>query len=476
MACAQQSPTEYLRNARKNLVTRMKNLPVIIENLYQKNVFNDYEVDTLKAEKTEFDKARCILDWVINKGEIASYELLRILDVTQKRTLSSDLRYWISCFPFRWEDTEASYSFGTKPCQIYQTQLKMKAKNILKNQRERFCKYLDDKAQVNFSFISLVLETGSVMKTQCKIKLKNKKCKKLRPKKLRAYIPNEEQALSPEDLLKWQDQNILIIGKPGVGKTTVVQEMLRCWTEKDNRELDYQFYFDECVLPHSSSIASLQSVLFDVYLKPMEKDRMEVFKDIEENSDNVVIVFDGVTDLEENSILWKIMNHELLPDAKIVITCRSEVEDDPVFSIWPTRKVYVQGFSEESINTYYQSMLGHDPVLLDVILKNQELFSLSHVPLYAFMIVDLIQFKNDTVCNHSHTVTEMYIHIFRLAVKKHGNKKNKQIDKYLKEMKSQVYRLMENAFNATMQKCLNLPDISSDETDVCHVSCSERRN
>uniref|UniRef100_A0A672QMA1 CARD domain-containing protein n=1 Tax=Sinocyclocheilus grahami TaxID=75366 RepID=A0A672QMA1_SINGR len=99
-------------NARKNLVTRMKNLPVIIENLYQKNVFNDYEVDTLKAEKTEFDKARCILDWVINKGEIASYELLRILDVTQKRTLSSDLRYWISCFPFRWEDTEASYSFG----------------------------------------------------------------------------------------------------------------------------------------------------------------------------------------------------------------------------------------------------------------------------------------------------------------------------------------------------------------------------
>ncbi|XP_016117864.1 uncharacterized protein [Sinocyclocheilus grahami] len=469
MACAQQSPTEYLRNARKNLVTRMKNLPVIIENLYQKNVFNDYEIDTLKAEKTEFDKARCILDWVINKGEIASYELLRILDVTQKRTLPSDLRYWISCFPFRWEDTEASYSFGTKPCQIYQTQLKMKAKNILKNQRERFCKYLDDKAQVNFSFISLVLETGSVMKTQCKIKLKNKKCKKLRPKKLRAYIPNEEQALSPEDLLKWQDQNILIIGKPGVGKTTVVQEMLRCWAEKDNRELDYQFYFDERVLPHSSSIASLQSVLFDVYLKPMEKDRMEVFKDIEENSDNVVIVFDGVTDLEENSILWKIMNHELLPDAKIVITCRSEVEDDPVFSIWPTRKVYVQGFSEESINTYYQSMLGHDPVLLDVILKNQELFSLSHVPLYAFMIVDLIQFKNDTVCNHSHTVTEMYIHIFRLAVKKHGNKKNKQIDKYLKEMKGQVYRLMENAFNATMQKCLNLPDISSDETDVCHA-------
>uniref|UniRef100_A0A672PXV7 CARD domain-containing protein n=1 Tax=Sinocyclocheilus grahami TaxID=75366 RepID=A0A672PXV7_SINGR len=99
-------------NARKKLVTHMKNFPLIIENLYQQNVFNDYEVDALKAERTEFDKARCILDWVINKGEMASYELLRILDVTKKRTLDPGLHYWISCFSFRVEDTEPSYLFG----------------------------------------------------------------------------------------------------------------------------------------------------------------------------------------------------------------------------------------------------------------------------------------------------------------------------------------------------------------------------
>ncbi len=243
--------------------------------------------------------------------------------------------------------------------------------------------------------------------------------------------------------------------------------MLRLLAEKDDRQINYMFYFDESVLAHSCSIASLEALLFDVYLKPMEKDRKEVLQDIEENSENVVFVFDGVTDLEENLILWKIMKHELLPDSKIVITCRSEVEDDLLFCNWPTRKVYVQGFSEESIKTYYQSRLGHDPILLDVILKNQELFSLSHVPLYAFMIVDLIMFKNDSVCNHPHTVTEMYIHIFRLAVKKHGNKQNKQIDKYLKEKKYQIHTLMENAFNATKQKTLHFN--SSDETDICHA-------
>ncbi|KAI2647132.1 Protein NLRC5 [Labeo rohita] len=413
MACAQKSATEYLRNARKNLVTNMKNLPLIIENLYQKNVFNDYEVDDLKAEKTEFDKARSILDWVIKKGDIASYKFLQILD----------------------------------------TQLKQRAKSILKKQRGRFCKYLEKK-HVNFSFIPLVLETDSVVKTpQCKINLKNKKCKKLRPKKLRAYIPNEGQTLSPEDLLKCRNKNILITGKPGVGKTTVVQEMLHLWAEKDDREIDY-------------IVASLESLLFDVYIKPMDKDRKDVFQDIEENSDNVVIVFDGVTDLEENSILWKIMNHELLPDAKIVITCRSEVEDDPLFSDWPTRRVYVQGFSGKSIKAYYQSMLGHDPVHLDVILKNQELFSLSHVPMYAFMVAAFISFKNDTKNNHPHTVTEMYIHIFRLTMMKHGGKEIKEIDKYLREIKYKIHPLMENAFSATMQKTLNL---NSCETDICHA-------
>ncbi|XP_056089434.1 nucleotide-binding oligomerization domain-containing protein 2-like isoform X2 [Rhinichthys klamathensis goyatoka] len=460
MACARQSAIEFLKNARRNLVTDMKNLPLIIENLYQRKVFNDHEVDDLKAERTEFDKARCILDWVINKGEEASYELLKILDVTKKRTLHPDLHTWISCFPFRWEEEGVSYSFGTKPCQNYQSALKKKAKRILKEQREGCCKYRDDKAQGNFHFIPVVLETDSVLKTpQCKIKWKNKKCKKLRPKKLRAYIPTEQQALSPVDLLRCQDKSILLIGKPGIGKTTVVQEMLRLWAEKEDQELDYMFYFDEGVLAHSSSNDDLESILFKVYLKPMDKDRTDVFQEIEENSENVVIIFDGVVDLKENSTLWKIMNHELLPDAKIIITCRSEVEYDPLFSKWPTLKVYVEGFSEESINAYYQKMLGHDPDLLDVVLKNQELFSLSHVPMYAFMIVDLIQFKNHNVFNHPNTVTEMYIHIFRVAV----NKKIEQIDKYLKDNKDQVYFLMGKAFNATMQKTLNL---SCDETNI----------
>uniref|UniRef100_A0A673NLF7 Uncharacterized protein n=1 Tax=Sinocyclocheilus rhinocerous TaxID=307959 RepID=A0A673NLF7_9TELE len=63
------------------------------------------------TERTEFGKARCILDWVTNKGEKASYELLKILDVTKKRTLDPGLHPWISYFPFKEDDAEATLLF-----------------------------------------------------------------------------------------------------------------------------------------------------------------------------------------------------------------------------------------------------------------------------------------------------------------------------------------------------------------------------
>uniref|UniRef100_A0A672L8V9 CARD domain-containing protein n=1 Tax=Sinocyclocheilus grahami TaxID=75366 RepID=A0A672L8V9_SINGR len=112
MASAQRSATEYLRNNWKDLVTGMKNLPLIIESLYQEGAFNVYDVDALKAERTEFDKARSILDWVINKGDEASYKLLKILDVTKKTTLDPGLHPWISYFPFKEEDTDPTMVTG----------------------------------------------------------------------------------------------------------------------------------------------------------------------------------------------------------------------------------------------------------------------------------------------------------------------------------------------------------------------------
>ena len=106
---------------------KLKNLSVILENLYQKEVLHDEEVSKIQAETDDYDKTRKILDSVIDKGEAACYVLLRIIDVTRKRTLGRpslpeeksvastdtkkfDLHHWISCFSFQ-EDTQMDTNY-----------------------------------------------------------------------------------------------------------------------------------------------------------------------------------------------------------------------------------------------------------------------------------------------------------------------------------------------------------------------------
>uniref|UniRef100_A0A3B4GXK7 CARD domain-containing protein n=1 Tax=Pundamilia nyererei TaxID=303518 RepID=A0A3B4GXK7_9CICH len=87
MACTSQSAEGYIRSARRHLVGGLKNLSVILENLYQQGVLCDEEVSKIQAEKDDYDKTRKILDSVTNKGEKACYEFLKIIYMTRKRTL-----------------------------------------------------------------------------------------------------------------------------------------------------------------------------------------------------------------------------------------------------------------------------------------------------------------------------------------------------------------------------------------------------
>ncbi|XP_076872877.1 uncharacterized protein LOC143522860 [Brachyhypopomus gauderio] len=465
MACTQQCATDYLRNARQVLIRNLQNFPLITENLYQRKVFNEHEVDALQAEKTDFNRARFILDYVTNKGELACYELLKILDITRERTLHPDSHHWISCFPFR-EDADIDYTVGTKPCLSYQKQLEAKAKSISGRRWDQCCKHLQDKTRAHVTFIPLVLDTDADLNSaQNKIKIKNRKCKKCRPKKLKSFIPVQTHKLSPEDLLHSYEKEILVIGKPGIGKTAVVLQMLSLWSSKDSRKLDYMFYFDESAFTTISNLISLESLLFDLYLKPPEKDRKEVLQDIEENSENVIIVFDGISTLEHNPIIKKIIERDLLPEAKIVITCRSEEEDEFLFADRHPCRVYVKGFSEESIRTYLTQIIGSTPELLNIVLNNQDLISLCHVPMYAFMVVYCISFN---VAAHKHpiTVTEMYVHILRQDLKKAGKKNAEQVDKYIIDVKGQLHLLMKTAFTATVQKIVNIKDAVSNEIEI----------
>ncbi|XP_051798186.1 protein NLRC5-like isoform X7 [Acanthochromis polyacanthus] len=472
MACTSQSALNYVKSARRHLVRELQNLSVILENLNQKRFLSDEDVRNIQAEGDDYDRTRKILDSVMIKGEAACYELLRIIDVTRNRTLERpapvpekntgastgtqkfDLHHWISCFSFN-EDTQmdVDYLQGPRPCHRYQKKLKFKAQKLSQEFWNASKNLFEENRRPDLSYTSLVLDTQKSTSLSKIKKVKKKKGKMSRHKKLRTYIPEDKPKISPTDLLKTQE-NILLVGKPGIGKTAVVCEMLRLWAEKDNKELDYMFYFDMREMSQTTQTMSLKDLLFNAFSEP-DGGVDEVLQDIKSNSDNVTIIFDGVTDLSP-SVVRKLVEKELLPDAKIIITCRPDDEED--FFSENCLRVEVKGFSEQTIKSYLSAMLSDT----QKVLSSLELLTLCHVPMYALMVA---------ACSSSEdspqpcTITEIYIDIVRYCLQINSNKTNSKDLNSINTKREEILSLAEKAFHATQGKTVNLTEVP------CKDSC-----
>ncbi|XP_075951253.1 uncharacterized protein LOC142953069 [Anarhichas minor] len=458
MACTTQSASDYVENARISLVGKLKNLSVILENLNQKRVLSDEEVSVIEAEQSDLNKCRKILDSVIRKGEAACYEFLRILDVTRKWNLDKDLHYWISCFPFNEDsETDTSYLKGPRPCHRYQAKLKSKAQKISNQFWTANKNLFEGNNKPDLSYTSLVLDKQNIS-SPVKVKnFKSKKGKKSRPKKLRTYIPENKAETSPSDLLK-KGGNILLVGKPGIGKTAVTHQMLKLWAERDNEEIDYMFYFD---MREKSDIKNLEDLLFGVFSEP-EEGKEEVLQDIKNNSDNVTLIFDGITDLSDHpSVVKRIVEKDLLSDAKVIVTLRPDDEED--FPSEDFHRVEVKGFNEQAIKTYLSTMLGEEQ---KKVLSNLELFTLCHVPMYALMVSVCFSSETPEYSPQPCSIADIYINIVCQCLQINNPKKTKDLNYLIKTKRNEILSLAEVAFHATEGKSVNLTERPCEDSCV----------
>ncbi|XP_074526284.1 uncharacterized protein LOC141790359 [Halichoeres trimaculatus] len=477
MACTSQSALEYVSSARLHLVTHLRDFSVIVQNLYQEEVFHGEEVSTIQAERNEFEKARKILDSVTKKGEEACYKFLRVIDRTRKRTsgrgsahsettteASSEtekfnLSYWISCYPFR-EDAGnyEGLSAGPRSCQKYQAKLKTRARKKSSEFWMRNKKLLEESYSPDLCYSPLVLVTQGRESPSKTKKFKSKKSKMSRPKKLKTYIPVDKANTSPHELLK-TNQNILLVGKPGIGKTALCHEMFKLWAEKDNKELDYMFYFDMRQTSDFPERMSLEELLFRVCSEP-DEGKEEVLADIKKFSDNVTVVFDGITDLSF-ALVKSVVERDLLPNAKVIITCRPDDEDD-LFS-GDFLRVEVKGFSEQTIRNYFSVILGEDH---KKVLCHLELFTLCHVPMYALMVAACFLSKTPEDSPQPCSMTEIYINIVRFCLQRSSNKTIRFLNSFIQEKKDKILSLAELAFHATKRKSVNLMDLPCEDSCV----------
>ncbi|XP_039857981.1 protein NLRC5-like [Simochromis diagramma] len=464
MACTSQSAINFVKSARDNLVRTLKGFNEIVEKLYQKGVFSEEEVSKIKKGHNEFAKTGAVVDSVINKGEAACYEFLRIIDITRERSpllenpeFTSfsqdlfDLNHWISCFSFK-EDINIDATCLQVP--KYQLKLKSKAQKLSERLWIKTKEVMFNK-QSSLSYTSLVLDTQEQASLSKIKKSKIKKSRKLRPKKLKMYIPEDKEGTSPSELLKTYERRILLVGKPGTGKTAVAHQMLKLWSEENNKYLDYLFYFDMREKPNLTEVHKLEDLLFIKFSEP-DEGKDEVLEDIKNNADSVTIIFDGVPDVlpeSTQSVVLALIQKTLLPEAKIIVTCRPEVESANFLLDWDCLRVEVKGFSEQGIREYLSKNLSDDH--FNKVLCNLELFSLCHVPMYALMVVACFSFEGSDFSSHPCTVTEIYLNILNFC-----NQRN--VDKTSENHASQcnaILSLAEAAFHATDGKNVSLMSV-----------------
>ncbi|CAI5670272.1 unnamed protein product [Oreochromis niloticus] len=213
--------------------------------------------------------------------------------------------------------------------------------------------------------------------------------------------------------------------------------------------------------PNITEVHKLEDLLFSVFCES-DEGKDEVLEDIKNNADSVTIIFDGVPDVPSTSTqsaVLELLEKTLLPEAKIIITCRPEVESADFLLDWDCLRVEVKGFSEQGIREYLSKNLSEDH--LNKVLCNLELFSLCHVPMYALIVVACFSFEGSDFSPHPCTVTEIYLNILHVC-----NQRNVcQTTNNDSSQCNAILSLAETAFLATEGKNVNL--MSPPQIDRC---------
>ena len=288
---------------------------------------------------------------------------------------------------------------------------------------------------------------------------------------------------------------VLILGKAGIGKTTLIKQIAKQWAKKElwNDVIEYLFVITLRELDQDRKW-TLGNLLLEG-LQLTEEEKTAALEHLRENPSNVMIVEEGLDECnyqdeeglkrddtketELNSILSSVLNNGMLPGAKVIITSRP---NDNIPSAACDRTVELYGFPQESIKKYIHEFSREDTELENFIRRylqsNVNLETLCYVPLLCNFICVCLSDMLLTDSENVNTMTQLYIYaVVYLAKKLHPSLKGIRTQINSKRIFDEVGSSLKNHADLAKYCTMSTPQriiIYEDDLDQFDISDKDK--
>ena len=246
---------------------------------------------------------------------------------------------------------------------------------------------------------------------------------------------------------------ILVVGRPGIGKSLMCTKLSRDWSKGDllrgkDKSFDYLYLFQfRWFNTEPEERKSLKQLLSSLH--PQGSNDTELLQNILDNPEKVLLVFDGLDEfkyhehcVEEeqahvgnspteqmpfSTLYVKLVKGKQLSGATVLTTCRPNVVQSVVHLDFD-RTVEIMGFTPQKVKEYVQKFSAHDPEtgnrVWDHISSNLELLSLCYIPVNSRIICSFLEEciklqEQNSGSTLPSTTTEVYEGALRLFIIKH---------------------------------------------------------
>ena len=299
-------------------------------------------------------------------------------------------------------------------------------------------------------------------------------------------------------MAKYQPRTILVVGRPGIGKTLLTKKILYQWKQQT-------FWHEKIVIVtrfrnfnKNVGKTSLREILrYSSGLKMSPTDFNALYEYISLMPSKVVLIFDGLDEVKDSDVLFaeeevvyghnesahilvifkQLVNGDLLPGATVLATSRPTA-DNTYRRMRFDRVVEILGFHEEQIYDYVKKFCSEN-VQKRVEIWNQikmspELLSLCYVPVNSYIVCltleESIRVKDQMKIPK--TITELYKRALKILLYRHHlSFKDKEIPKdYLitklpEELENDLNKLKKIARDGMIKDKLTFESKTNDTSD-----------